>query len=271
MKLWVHILLSKKECHAMQKYRRILRRRAILSLIDGVVIFLILLVLLVASNLVPTGRTISYSNAPGHILVQLAEFPGLAGAKMHTAQEWTLYGDGTLVFRSDPGDDLWRAGQTRGPSICRRRVCLPSKSSCLPIIPCMLCIVPPIPIPTATMGIDSGKPGAPCGNLAPARGATTFLPLKIKGNKALAWLCFVRRLTDPGTCLALQFRHYLLHLQGNDGRQLGLLLVHGPLETTEIFMHLPLQLLPPCPRQGEKWSLVALLFLYSIHLKQLPQ
>ena len=93
----------------MQKYRRILRRRAILSLIDGVVIFLVLLVLLVASNLVPTGRAISYSKAPGHILVQLAEFPGLAGAKMHTAQEWTLYGDGMLIFRSDPGDDLWRA------------------------------------------------------------------------------------------------------------------------------------------------------------------
>jgi hypothetical protein len=98
----------------MQKYRRILRRRAILSLIDGVVIFLVLLVLLVASNLVPTGRAISYSKAPGHILVQLAEFPGLAGAKMHTVQEWTLYGDGTLIFRSDPGDDLWRAHLSPG-------------------------------------------------------------------------------------------------------------------------------------------------------------
>ena len=98
----------------MQKYRRILRRRAILSLIDGVVIFLVLLGLLVASNLVPTGRAISYNNAPGHILVQLAEFPGLAGAKMHTAQEWTLYGDGTLIFRSDPGDDLWRAHLSPG-------------------------------------------------------------------------------------------------------------------------------------------------------------
>jgi len=71
-------------------------------------------VLLVASNLVPTGRAISYNNAPGHILVQLAEFPGLAGAKMHTAQEWTLYGDGTLIFRSDPGDDLWRAHLSPG-------------------------------------------------------------------------------------------------------------------------------------------------------------
>jgi hypothetical protein len=98
----------------MQRYRRILRRRAILSLIDGIVIFLVLLVLLVASNLVPTSRAISYSKAPGHILVQLAEFPGLAGAKMHTAQEWTLYGDGTLIFRSDPGDDLWRAHLSPG-------------------------------------------------------------------------------------------------------------------------------------------------------------
>jgi len=46
--------------------------------------------------------------------VQLAELPELAGAKMHTALEWTLYGDGTLIFRSDPGDDLWRAQLSAG-------------------------------------------------------------------------------------------------------------------------------------------------------------
>ncbi len=93
----------------MQKYRRILRRRAILSLIDGLVIFIALLVLMVARNAVPTGKIISYNKASGHILVQLAELPELAGAKMHTALEWALSGDGTLIFRSDPGDDLWRA------------------------------------------------------------------------------------------------------------------------------------------------------------------
>src|SRR6266571_2817251 len=95
--------------YAMQKYRRILRRRAILSLIDGLVIFIALLVLMVARNAVPTGKIISYNKASGHILVQLAELPELAGAKMHTALEWALSGDGTLIFRSDPGDDLWRA------------------------------------------------------------------------------------------------------------------------------------------------------------------
>jgi hypothetical protein len=98
----------------MQKYRRILRRRAILSFIEGLVIFLVLLVLMVARNAVPTGRVISYNRAPGYILVQLAELPELAGAKMHTALEWTLYGDGTLIFRSDPGDDLWRAHLSPG-------------------------------------------------------------------------------------------------------------------------------------------------------------
>jgi hypothetical protein len=98
----------------MQKYRRILRRRAILSFIDGLAIFLILLLLMVARNLAPPGRAISYIKTPGHILVQLAELPELAEAEMHTAPEWTLYGDGTLIFRTNPGDDLRRAQLSPG-------------------------------------------------------------------------------------------------------------------------------------------------------------
>src|SRR6266851_577961 len=97
-----------------------------------------------------------------------------------------------------------------------------------------------------------------------------FLAPPCELQAPLARLCFVPRLTDPGACLALQFRHHLLHLQGNDGRQLWLLLVHGSLETTESFKNFLLQLQPPCPCQGEKWSLVALLFLHSIHLKSFP-
>jgi hypothetical protein len=46
--------------------------------------------------------------------VQLAELPELAETEMHTAQEWVLYGDGTLVFRTDPRDDLWRAHLSPG-------------------------------------------------------------------------------------------------------------------------------------------------------------
>jgi hypothetical protein len=91
-----------------------LRRRAISSLIDGLVIFLIVLLVLVARNLVPTGGAISYTSTSGHILVQLAELPELAQAETHPEQEWVLYGDGTLVFRIDPGDDLWRARLSPG-------------------------------------------------------------------------------------------------------------------------------------------------------------
>src|SRR5205823_3103945 len=36
------------------------------------------------------------------------------GAERRTGQEWTLYGDGTLVFRIDPADDLWRAQLSPG-------------------------------------------------------------------------------------------------------------------------------------------------------------
>src|SRR5947199_9169691 len=98
----------------MQKYRHMLRRRAILAIIDGLVVLLILLLVMVARNPVLTSRPISYIKTPGHILVQLAELPELAGSDISTGQEWTLYGDGTLVFRTDPADDLWRAQLSPG-------------------------------------------------------------------------------------------------------------------------------------------------------------
>jgi hypothetical protein len=93
----------------MQKYRRILRRRATFLLIDWLVIVVFLTVWMVARKPVPTERTIPYNRVSDHILVQLAELPEHPGAQMHTVPMWTLYGDGTLIFRTDPGDTLWRA------------------------------------------------------------------------------------------------------------------------------------------------------------------
>lgn len=93
----------------MQKYQRILGRRAILFFLDWLVIVLFLLVWMIARKPVPTGRAIPYIQASSHILVQLAKLPELTGAEMHNVPEWTLYGDGTLIFRTDPGDNLWRA------------------------------------------------------------------------------------------------------------------------------------------------------------------
>jgi len=57
---------------------------------------------------VPTERAISYNKAPGHILVQLVELHEFPGAETHKVPVWTLYGDGTLIFRIDPTDALWR-------------------------------------------------------------------------------------------------------------------------------------------------------------------
>jgi len=117
----------------MQRYRRLLRRRAVLHLVDWLLIVLLFIVWIVARKPVPTGRTIShnkapghiivqlaklpeltgrvifYNKAPGHIIVQLAKLPELTGAETHTVPVWTLYGDGTLIFRTDPSDALWRA------------------------------------------------------------------------------------------------------------------------------------------------------------------
>ncbi len=93
----------------MQRYRRLLRRRAVLYLVDWLVIVVFLIVWIVARKPVLTERAISYSKAPGHILVQLAKLPELTGAETHAVPVWTLYGDGTLIFRTDPADALWRA------------------------------------------------------------------------------------------------------------------------------------------------------------------
>jgi hypothetical protein len=93
----------------MQKHRRMLRRRAKFLLIDSLVIAVVLTIWMVARKPVQTERTIPYINVSDHILVQLAKLPEHPGAQMHTVPTWTLYGDGTLIFRTDPGDNLWRA------------------------------------------------------------------------------------------------------------------------------------------------------------------
>jgi hypothetical protein len=93
----------------MQRYRRLQRRRAVLYLVDWLMIVVFLIVWIVARKPVLTERAISYSKAPGHILVQLAKLPELTRADTHTVPVWTLYGDGTLIFRTDPNDSLWRA------------------------------------------------------------------------------------------------------------------------------------------------------------------
>lgn len=92
----------------MHKYRRVLRRRAIFLLIDWLVIVVFLTVWMVARQAGPTEGTIPYDRARDHILVQLAKLEH-PGAQMHPSPMWTLYGDGTLIFRTDPDEYVWRA------------------------------------------------------------------------------------------------------------------------------------------------------------------
>ena len=60
----------------LQRYRRMLRRRVRLSLMDWLLIVLFLIVWMVASrpvSPVPTERAIPYIKTSGHVLVQLAK------------------------------------------------------------------------------------------------------------------------------------------------------------------------------------------------------
>lgn len=93
----------------MQTYRRMLRRRATWHLINCLVILLFLTVWMVARKPVSPGKTIPYSKAPGHVLVQLAELHEHAETQIYADPLWTLYGDGTLILKTDPSDTLWRA------------------------------------------------------------------------------------------------------------------------------------------------------------------
>ena len=93
-----------------------LRRHAIIAFLEGFVILSILILMIITRNSDTRNNTIPYSKAPGHIIVQLAEHPEPTGIgpEMHTEQEWVLYGDGTLLFRKDPADDLWQAHLSPG-------------------------------------------------------------------------------------------------------------------------------------------------------------
>ncbi len=93
----------------MNRYRRLLRRRIILSFLQGLVILLILLLLLVGKLPLVAGRAISYNRAAGYVLVQLVELPEPAEAERHAEAEWTLYGDGRLLFPAPSGDAFWQA------------------------------------------------------------------------------------------------------------------------------------------------------------------
>jgi hypothetical protein len=98
----------------MQKYRSIQRRRALFHLIDWLVIVFFLIVWVVARKPVPTEKPISYVEESGHILVQLAEPSKHTKAGIRPDPQWTLYGDGTLIFKADPSDAFWRAELTHG-------------------------------------------------------------------------------------------------------------------------------------------------------------
>lgn len=93
----------------MQPFRRLLRKRAIFAFVDGFIVLLALLFLIVSGGVRPATRSISYPTRSGQILVQLAELPEHSEDEVHVTPEWTLYGDGTLLFQTDPHDDLWRA------------------------------------------------------------------------------------------------------------------------------------------------------------------
>lgn len=98
----------------MQKNRCMLRRRGIFLFIDSLVLLAFLAIWMVGRKPVATERAISYNRASDHVLVQLAKIPEQPGAQGHPSPIWVLYGDGTLIFRADPDDALWRAHLSPG-------------------------------------------------------------------------------------------------------------------------------------------------------------
>lgn len=93
----------------MHIYRHHLRKRAVLSFLQGLVILLFLLLLIVGKLPRSANRAISYNPSAGHLLVQLVELPEPAEAELHAVTEWALYGDGRLIFPAKAGERFWQA------------------------------------------------------------------------------------------------------------------------------------------------------------------
>jgi hypothetical protein len=91
-----------------QLFRRLLRKRATFAFIDGFLLLLALLYLMISRSSASLTPPITYLKGSAHLLIQLAELPERSEAETHTMPEWTLYGDGTLLFQSGRHDDLWQ-------------------------------------------------------------------------------------------------------------------------------------------------------------------
>lgn len=59
-----------------------------------------------------SGGAVSYDAAPGHIVAQLFPQPGFVFPPYNGVPEWTLYGDGTLVYTTGGGPGLAPGSQT---------------------------------------------------------------------------------------------------------------------------------------------------------------
>ncbi|HZR43911.1 MAG TPA: hypothetical protein VFB12_27600 [Ktedonobacteraceae bacterium] len=64
----------------------------------------------------PTGSnsSIPYESKAGSVLIQLFPEPGFVYPQINAIPTWTLYGDGTLVMRSSPGNQLQQARLSSG-------------------------------------------------------------------------------------------------------------------------------------------------------------
>jgi hypothetical protein len=75
-------------------------------------LFLVLLIGILSACGSAGGSTkdeIPYDKQPGRILIQLFTGPGFVMLPMFAVPEWTLYGDGTLIYRSNKANQLQQA------------------------------------------------------------------------------------------------------------------------------------------------------------------
>jgi hypothetical protein len=81
---------------------------------DWLLIVLFLIIWMVARKPVPTERANPYIKTSGQVLVQLAELSEHAETETYAEPKWILYRDGTLIIRTDPDDNPWRAQLSPG-------------------------------------------------------------------------------------------------------------------------------------------------------------
>ncbi len=91
------------------KNRRHLPTRWLLLILTIALILVGIFAFWSISGAITSNKPVTYDRRSGHIVVQLASSPGPIAIPIRAIPEWTLYGNGTVIFEQGNNNSLWQA------------------------------------------------------------------------------------------------------------------------------------------------------------------